>query len=137
MPLDLDKYRRALRPRNIFEVLPRPIIEQVIRGFFYHMKKGVTLLWSEYDAAQGRWIIQEAADVRSATVDVVDPVEKRVLDYCENPWHVVQWTAATPAAGLRCQLVILDSREKIDRVKADGLKGKVVLTREDVRGASA
>lgn len=49
----------------------------------------------------GRWVIQEAADVRSATVDVVHPVRQRILDYAENPWHVVQWSAATPAEGLR------------------------------------
>ena len=33
----------------------------------------------------GRWVIQEAADVHSATVDVVHPVRQRILDYAENP----------------------------------------------------
>ena len=45
----------------------------------------------------GRWIIREAADVVGATVDVVHPLAKRVLDWQENPWHVIQWSAATPA----------------------------------------
>lgn len=82
----------------------------------------------------GRWIIQEAADVRGATVDVVAPVKERVLDYRENPWHVVQWSAATPAEGVRCRMVILDSQEAIDKVGRDGLVGKVVLTQADIRG---
>ena len=59
MKLDLDKYRRALHPANIFEILPRPIIEQMVRGFFYHLKKGVTLLWAKYDAAQSRSVVQD------------------------------------------------------------------------------
>ena len=49
----------------------------------------------------GRWIIREAADVVGATVDVVHPLAERVLDWQENPWHVIQWSAATPASGLR------------------------------------
>ena len=44
----------------------------------------------------GRWIIQEAQDIRSATVDIVHPFRERVADYRNNPWHAVQWTAATP-----------------------------------------
>ena len=50
----------------------------------------------------GRWIIREAADVAGATVDVVHPLAERVLDWQENPWHVIQWSAATPASGSRC-----------------------------------
>src|SRR6266851_3740741 len=36
----------------------------------------------------GRWVIHEATDVAGATLDVVDPVQLRVLDYQRNPWHV-------------------------------------------------
>jgi len=82
----------------------------------------------------GRWVIQEAADVRSATVDVVHPVRQRILDYAENPWHVVQWSAATPAEGLRAQLVVLDSRADIERLPAGRLRNCVVLTNQDPRG---
>lgn len=82
----------------------------------------------------GRWIIQEAADVRSATVDVVRPVRQRLLDYRENPWHVIQWGAGTPKEGLRCRLAILDSSEEIDRIGIDGLAGRIVLTRAGARG---
>ena len=81
----------------------------------------------------GRWIIQEAADVRSATVDVVHPFKERVLDYAENPWHVVQWSAATPAGGLRAELVVLDSREAIERLPKGRLRNKIVLTNGDPR----
>jgi signal transduction histidine kinase len=58
-PLDLEKYRLALHPANIFLVLPKPIIEQMIRGFLHKIRKGVTLLWSEYDFEHGASIIQD------------------------------------------------------------------------------
>ncbi len=95
---------------------------------------------AEVDAMQtggqigsGRWIIQEAADVRAATVDVVAPVKQRLLDYKENPWHVIQWSAATPKQGLRAELVILDSQSEIERLPMGSLRGKVVLTCLDSR----
>ncbi len=76
----------------------------------------------------GRWIIHEAQDVRAATVDVVRPRRRRLLDYERNPWHVVQWTAATPEEGTTSILVVLDSEEEIRALPPDGLVGKTVLT---------
>jgi len=81
----------------------------------------------------GRWVVQQAADVRGATVDVVRPVRERVLDYRENPWHVAQWSAATPSGGVLRKMVILDTPEALERTGRDGLVGKVVLTRMDLR----
>ena len=81
----------------------------------------------------GRWIIREAADVAGATVDVVHPLAERVLDWQENPWHVIQWSAATPADGLRLRLVILDQVEDLERQPTDGLSGAIVLTKLDPR----
>ena len=81
----------------------------------------------------GRWIIQEAQDVSSATLDVVRPFRERVADYRDNPWHAVQWTAATPRGGLRCELVVVDDEETLDRMGPDGLEGRAVLTRLDIR----
>ena len=81
----------------------------------------------------GRWIIHEAADVRSATVDVIGPVRRRVLDYKENPWHVIQWSGATPRNGMVNELVIVDDSEKLERIPPDGLSGKIVLTRLNPR----
>ena len=81
----------------------------------------------------GRWIIREAADVVGATVDVVHPITKRVLDWQENPWHVIQWSAATPADGVRLRLVILDQVEDVQRQPTDGLAGAIVLTKLDPR----
>ena len=69
----------------------------------------------------GRWIIQEAADVSGATVDVVAPVQRRLLDYQKDPWHMIQWTAATPAVGVRTGLVVLDSAEDPDKLIAQGV----------------
>ena len=92
MQLDLDKYRRALRPANIFEILPRPIIEQMIRGFFYHMKKGVTLLWSEWDTTQGRSIIQ---DDRLDPFDYTNPKDREF-------YNRVCWEYRSTCGDLEC-----------------------------------
>jgi len=82
----------------------------------------------------GRWIIQEAQDVRSALVDIVSPRRERLLDYRQCPWHVVQWTSGTPRGGMTCDLVIADTEEAIRRFPPDGLNGKVVLTKASPRG---
>lgn len=80
----------------------------------------------------GRWILHEAADVRAATLDVVAPVQTRLLDYGENPWHVVQWSAGTPEDGLSGELVILDTPEALAAMRPGGLTGRFVLTRMDL-----
>ena len=77
----------------------------------------------------GRWVIQEAADVRSATVDIVHPVRQRLLDYRDNPWHAIQWTSGTPRGGMVNELVILDSEAEILALPRGRLSGKIVLTR--------
>jgi aminoglycoside 3-N-acetyltransferase len=77
----------------------------------------------------GRWIIHQAADVRTATVDVVSPVQQRLLDYRQNPWHAIQWSAATPDDGMRNELVIVDSPEELASLPIGRLTGKMVLTR--------
>src|SRR4051794_25746428 len=38
----------------------------------------------------GRWIIPEAEDFNGATLDLIEPTARRLLDYRECPWHVVQ-----------------------------------------------
>jgi len=81
----------------------------------------------------GRWLIHEAQDVRSATADIVRPIRERLLDYRDNPWHVVQWTAGTPKGGMTCDLVIIDSAEALDGLRPGALTGKMVLTRLDPR----
>ena len=78
-------------------------------------------------AGSGKWVIQEAADILEATLDIETPVRKRVLDYARNPWHVVQWSASTPREGLRGELLIIDSLEELAAQKS--LAGKIVLTR--------
>jgi aminoglycoside 3-N-acetyltransferase len=85
----------------------------------------------------GRWIIQEAADVVSATVDVLRPTRRRILDFSDNPWHVVQWSAATPRGGVTGELVTIDSKEALEGVKTGGLAGKILLTKLDIRGLLA
>jgi aminoglycoside 3-N-acetyltransferase len=76
----------------------------------------------------GKWIIPEAQDVTDATLDLIEPLQRRVLDYRWCPWHVTQWTAATPAEGITCDMVIVDSIEGLAR---GALAGKFVLSRLD------
>ena len=92
------------------------------------------MYWSDKEKELGDAIIHEAADVRSATVDVIRPVRQRVLDYKDNPWHVIQWSGATPSNGMVNELVIVDDPEKLERIRPDGLSGKIVLTRLNPRG---
>lgn len=51
------------------------------------------------EIGRGRWNIQEAQDVRSATVDIIQPVQRRIVDYADNPWQLVQWSSGTPPTG--------------------------------------
>lgn len=81
----------------------------------------------------GRWVIHEASDFRSATVDIVCPVRRRVLDYRTDPFHGVMWGAAMPPGGTRCEMVIVDDEAEFGRLPAGSLRGKAVLTRLDPR----
>ncbi|NKB67154.1 MAG: M28 family peptidase [Candidatus Latescibacteria bacterium] len=77
----------------------------------------------------GRWVIHEANDVRRATLKVVAPVRRKILDYRDNPWHIVQWSGSTPKGGMECRLVVVDEVADIDR----RVEGSMVLTRLDPR----
>ncbi len=81
----------------------------------------------------GRWIIAKAADIRSATLDVIHPVQQRILDYKQNPWHVIQWSAATPPQGLTCKLVVIDDENQLKNLGSSSLHHKIVLTNLNVR----
>ena len=65
-------------------------------------------------------------------VDVVDPVRRRIIDYAKNPWQIIQWSAATPAGGLRSEVVVIDTEEVFQQLKGK-LKGKTILTSMDAR----
>ena len=93
----------------------------------------VTSLQTGGKVGSGRWVIHEAADVHAATVEIIHPVRQHVLDYADNPWHVIQWSGATPEDGMKSELVIVDSSEELDGVPAGSLSGKMILTRIDPR----
>jgi aminoglycoside 3-N-acetyltransferase len=82
----------------------------------------------------GRWVIHEAADVYAATAEVVRPLRWKICDWRQNPWHLVQWSAATPSEGLTGELVVLDTREEIENAPAWRVAGRIVLTKLDPRG---
>ena len=79
--------------------------------------------------SSGHWIINEAADITSATVKIVSPVRMPLLNYRDNPWHVIQWSASTPRSGMTNDLIIVDSPEDMSRMPANRLAGKMALTR--------
>lgn len=76
----------------------------------------------------GTWVIQEASDVRMATVDVEVPVRRRIADFDKNPWNVVQWSAGTKRGGVTSDLVVIDSWEDLRSRSNGSLKGKIILT---------
>ena len=80
----------------------------------------------------GRWVVQQAQDVRALTVDVVRPVCRRIADYRRNPWHHIRWGTSTPPGGMTNELVVVDSQDALDRIPRNGLVGKMVLTRANV-----
>ncbi|MFO7899965.1 MAG: hypothetical protein R6V58_13005, partial [Planctomycetota bacterium] len=116
---------------------------------FDKFKETTATLLAEYEAAgavadlhtiqtggpvgSGRWIIQEAEDIRSASLAVVEPVRRPVAAYRDNPWHVIQWTASTPADGITGELAVVDSVDELEALSRRALLGKVVLTRLDPR----
>ena len=77
----------------------------------------------------GRWIIPEAADVRKAVVDIVKPFRRRLLDWRDNPFHVVQWSGASPRQGMSCRLVVIDTLADLTHCGPTSLAGAMVLTR--------
>ena len=79
----------------------------------------------------GRWIIPEAEDFSDATLDIISPIAKRLADYRKCPWHVAQWTAATPAGGTIAELVVIDSGQVLKQLPIGALAGRIALTRLD------
>ncbi|MBT5873306.1 MAG: M28 family peptidase [Candidatus Latescibacteria bacterium] len=82
----------------------------------------------------GRWVIQEASDVNGATVDIVAPVKEPLLNFADNPWHVIQWSAGTATQGLTCDIVVVDTNEELDAISSAALTGKIILTAMSPRG---
>lgn len=76
----------------------------------------------------GRWVIHEAIDVHDATLDMIAPSQRRLADYHDCPWHVAQCGAATPAEGLRGELVVLDDPEQLAQLRPGALRGRFLLT---------
>lgn len=125
--VETDRWNSFDRFRETTEYLVRRFEESGAKAEVHTMRTGGSI-------GTGRWIIHRAADVRSATMDVIHPVKKRILDYRENPWHVIQWSGATPPGGMESELAVVDTREALNRVSRGGLDGKAVLTRMDPRG---
>ncbi|MDA0746000.1 MAG: AAC(3) family N-acetyltransferase [bacterium] len=125
--METDRWNSFDRFHETTETLVRKYKEAGAEAEVYAMQTGGQM-------GSGRWIIHEAADVICATVDVVRPVRKRVLDYKKNPWHVIQWAGSTPRGGMENELVVVDSEEELDRIPASRLAGKMVLTCLEPRG---
>lgn len=81
----------------------------------------------------GRWIIPKASDIRSATLDIISPIRERILDYQENPWHIIQWSAATPPQGIDCEIIVIDDEKRFEALGPTALRNKLVLTRLNAR----
>lgn len=135
-------------PRMIDDV--RDIVETDRWNSFDRFHDTTTNLVSKYHAAgvktevycaqtggavdTGRWVIQEASDVNGATIDIVAPIKESLLDFADNPWHVIQWSAGTPAEGLICDIVVVDTNEELDAINSGALTGRIILTAMSPRG---
>ena len=75
----------------------------------------------------GRWVIPEAEDVVSSTLDVVAPVRRRVADYAKTPANFVGWSAATAPGGLECELAVIESKEDMAALAPGSMRGKMLL----------
>lgn len=81
----------------------------------------------------GRWIIPEATDIRTMTLDMLRPQRQRIADHRHNPFHAVQWTTGTDDAGVRGELLIIDSLKQLDSLDAAQVRGRIVLSRANPR----
>ncbi len=90
---------------------------------------GVLRLPTGGPAGDGRWRIQEAWDIAGADLAITHPVALPLADYHENPWTVVQWSAATPPEGIEGTVAIVDAWDDLDRLPPQALAGRIVLTR--------
>ena len=81
----------------------------------------------------GRWIIPKASDIRAATLDIIAPIRQKVLNYKDNPWHVIQWSASTPPKGIDCELVVIDDQKQLETLRPTALRNKLVLTNLNAR----
>ncbi|MDA0710624.1 MAG: AAC(3) family N-acetyltransferase [bacterium] len=85
------------------------------------------------EIGSGRWIIPKASDVRGATLHIISPIRRKVLDYRDNPWHVIQWSSATPPKGIACDLVVIDDEKQLNSLRPTSLRNKLVLTSLNAR----
>jgi aminoglycoside N3'-acetyltransferase len=151
-PASLERFAREILPRILSAVNPSRAIDMVGKiterdrwNSFDRWHETNRMLVSAYNGCgakgelytiptggnrgDGRWIIPEALDVIDATLDLLEPTPRRLLDYRQCPWHVVQWSAATPPEGITCELVVIDSPEQLAIAGKGALTGKLVLTR--------
>lgn len=77
----------------------------------------------------GRWRLQAAVDIQDATLDLIQPMRRRVVDFRKNPWQVVQGSAATSLDGVESRLIVIDDWDELRRVSEDALRGCWILTR--------
>lgn len=118
---------------NSFHRFPETVETMVNRYQAAGAEVRVDRLQTGGAAGSGRWIIHEAADILGAVLDVERPVRRRILDYRRNPWHVTQWSAATPPDGLAGTIVMVNSRKQLDELTGASLRGRWLLTRLDPR----
>ena len=151
IPPSLRRFCRQIQPQLLQACRGRRVLERVGEivetdrwNSFDRFHQTTRTLQARYEAAgaevevepiptggptdSGRWIIHEAQDISSASLEVIHPFRERLLDFNDNPWHAVQWTAATPREGMVTTLVAVDTEEEIDRLPEGGLDGRTVVT---------
>ena len=128
IPPSLRRFCRQIQPQLLQACRGRRVLERVGEivetdrwNSFDRFHQTTRTLQARYEAAgaeveveliptggptdSGRWIIHEAQDISSASLEVIHPFRERLLDFNDNPWHAVQWTVATPREGMVTTLV--------------------------------
>ncbi|MBL8294080.1 MAG: hypothetical protein JNN08_19710, partial [Bryobacterales bacterium] len=71
----------------------------------------------------GYWTMPLAWDVKSATLDIIEPVREQLADFERVPASLGMWSGGTPPQGLEGELV--------EYAKGADMKGKLVLTSQN------
>ena len=79
----------------------------------------------------GDYICNTGWDAEDAILDLIHPGgrRERVADYRKIPQNLVMYSAATPAGGIRTEMVVMDDAIRANKDVGNGAAGKLILTR--------
>lgn len=58
MSLFVDECRKLIEPEDIFELLPKTILIELLKGFYYTSGHDIAIHWAEFDSELLKWAIE-------------------------------------------------------------------------------